>query len=206
MKIKSYEKHALLQAKITALRSKDTPPPIFARILHEISLILCADISASLALQSCKVETPLQTTQGFKLRHRLVLIPILRAGLGMLSGFHALLPEAAVGHIGVERDHDTLQPRFYYYKVPPLAGSEIWLLDPMLATGGSLEFALQKILPQKPERVRAVSVIAAPEGIRRIRKKFPQVFLHVGVIDKKLNDHGYILPGLGDAGDRCFGT
>lgn len=206
MKVIDYHNHSLLAAKISLLRDKNTLPPLFARTLHEISLILCSLVAAEMETQKTSVSTPLAKSSGRKLKNRVVLIPILRAGLGMLEGFRALLPEAAIGHIGVERDHETLKPKFYYYKTPPLKGADVWVLDPMLATGGSLDFALNRLKQAKPRRIRAVSIIAAPEGISLIAKKYPDVGLYTAVIDEKLNDKGYILPGLGDAGDRYFNT
>jgi uracil phosphoribosyltransferase len=152
------------------------------------------------------VATPLAKTRGSVIKSPVVLIPILRAGLGMLDAFRTLLPEAATGHVGVERDHETLKPKFYYYKTPPLKNADVWVLDPMLATGGSLDFALTKLKQGKPRTLRAISVIAAPEGIRLVEQAHPDVKLYTAVVDEKLNNKGYILPGLGDAGDRYFNT
>jgi uracil phosphoribosyltransferase len=206
MKIKEYSSHALLSAKIALLRDKATPSPLFARTLHEISLILCALVAGEMETAGKTVTTPLAKTRGSVIKTPVVLIPILRAGLGMLDAFRTLLPEAATGHVGVERDHETLKPKFYYYKTPPLKNADVWVLDPMLATGGSLDFALTKLKQAKPRTLRAISVIAAPEGIRRVEQAHPDVRLYTGVVDEKLNNKGYILPGLGDAGDRYFNT
>jgi len=206
MKIKNFANHALLAAKITVLRDRRTASPLFARTLHEISVILCALVAADMENTVKQVSTPLVRTRGSATRNPVVLIPILRAGLGMLEGFRTLLPEAATGHVGVERDHDTLKPKFYYYKTPSLKNADVWVLDPMLATGGSLDFALTKLKQGKPRTLRAISVIAAPEGVRLIEKAHPDVRLYTAVIDEKLNNKGYILPGLGDAGDRYFNT
>jgi uracil phosphoribosyltransferase len=206
MKVKNYSHHALLAAKISVLRDKKTAPPLFARTLHEISLILCALVASEIETSPRTVVTPLMRTRGCAVKRQIVFVPVLRAGLGMLEGFRALIPEAAVGHVGVERDHQTLQPKFYYYKTPTLKNADVWVLDPMLATGGSLDFALTKLKQGKPHTLRAISVIAAPEGIRRIEKSHPEAELYTAAIDEKLNTQGYILPGLGDAGDRYFNT
>ncbi|MFZ5630844.1 MAG: uracil phosphoribosyltransferase [Spirochaetota bacterium] len=206
MKAKNYSSHALLSAKIAILRDKKTPSPLFARTLHEISLILCALVAGEMETVSGTVTTPLVRTRGSLIKHPVVLIPILRAGLGMLDAFRALLPDAATGHVGVERDHDTLKPKFYYYKTPVLKNADVWVLDPMLATGGSLDFALTKLKQGKPRTLRAISVISAPEGIQLIEKAHPDVKLYTAVVDERLNSKGYILPGLGDAGDRYFNT
>lgn len=206
MKTVNFADHALLRAKIATLRDKRTPSPLFARTMHEISMILCSLVSQDIALSAATVATPLMRTKADKLKRPPVLIPILRAGLGMLEGFRAIMPEAATGHVGVERDHETLKPRFYYYKTPPLKNADVWVLDPMLATGGSLDFALSKLKEHKPHALRAISVIAAPEGVRFIEQRHSDVRLYTAVIDTKLNNKGYILPGLGDAGDRYFNT
>lgn len=206
MKIQSYPNHSLLSAKISALRDKKTSPASFARTLQEISLILCSLVSAEMETATRLVSTPLTKTRGSFIKSPVVLVPILRAGLGMLEGFRALLPEAATGHVGVERDHETLKPRFYYFKTPPLRNADVWVLDPMLATGGSLDFALTRLKAGKPRALRAISVIAAPEGVELIGKAHPDVKLYAAVVDEKLNHRGYIVPGLGDAGDRYFNT
>lgn len=206
MNVIDYKDHSLLAAKIAVLRDKTTPSPLFGRLLHEISLILCSLVAAEMGTKKIHVATPLAKSRGEKLKNPVVLIPILRAGLGMLEAFRMLLPEAAIGHIGVERDHETLKPKFYYYKTPPLKGADVWVLDPMLATGGSLDFALSRLKQAKPRMLRAISIIAAPEGITLIAKKHPDARLYTAVVDKKLNTKGYILPGLGDAGDRYFNT
>jgi len=206
MKTIDYSKHALLQTKITLLRDKKTPYALFARTMNEISTILCALISADLAVQKTSVQTPLMKAGGTRLKKPIVLVPILRAGLGLLEGFRQLIPEASVGHVGVERDHVSLRPRFYYYKTPSLKDAEVWVLDPMLATGGSLDFTLGKLKEHKPAMIRAISVLAAPEGLRHVEKAHSEVQIYAAVIDTRLNNKGYILPGLGDAGDRYFNS
>ncbi|AFM12886.1 uracil phosphoribosyltransferase [Turneriella parva] len=206
MKTIDYTKHALLQTKITLLRDKKTPYTLFARTMNEISTIMCALISAELAVQKTTVLTPLMKAAGTKLKRPIVLVPILRAGLGLLEGFRQLIPEASVGHVGVERDHVSLRPRFYYYKTPALKDAEVWVLDPMLATGGSLDFTLGKLKEHKPAMIRAISVLAAPEGLRHVEKAHSDVQIYAAAIDNKLNNKGYILPGLGDAGDRYFNS
>lgn len=206
MSVKIFSEHALLQAKITHLRDKKTSHTDFVNNMGDISTILCALVSAEIEVAPMSVTTPLMRTRGVRIRRPTILVPILRAGLGMLEGFQALLPEASVGHVGVERDHKTLKPRFYYYKTPRLKNAEVWVLDPMLATGGSLEFAITKIKEAKPHTIRAVSVLASPEGIAHLQKNHPDVKFYTAVMDEKLNAKGYILPGLGDAGDRYFNT
>lgn len=206
MKTIDYSKHALLQTKITLLRDKKTSYTLFARTMNEISTILCALISEDLAVQKTSVQTPLMKAPGTKLKRPIVLVPILRAGLGLLEGFRQLIPEASVGHVGVERDHVSLRPRFYYYKTPNLKGAEVWVLDPMLATGGSLDFTLGKLKEHQPAMIRAVSVLAAPEGLRHVERAHADVQIYAAAIDNKLNSKGYILPGLGDAGDRYFNS
>lgn len=206
MSVKIFSEHALLQAKITRLRDKKTPHQVFVENMSDISTLLCALVSAEIETAPVVVMTPLMRARGVKIRRPTVLVPILRAGLGMLGGFQALLPDAAVGHVGVERDHKTLKPKFYYYKTPALKGAEVWVLDPMLATGGSLDYALHRIKEAKPHTIRAVSVLASPEGIAHLQKNHPDVNFYTAVLDQKLNNKGYILPGLGDAGDRYFNT
>ncbi|MBS0618190.1 MAG: uracil phosphoribosyltransferase [Spirochaetes bacterium] len=201
-----YAEHALLQSALARLRAQATSHAAFAKTLTEIGTILCALVSADIETQRISIRTPLARAKGVAQKNSIVLVPILRAGLGLLPSFTQLLPDAPVGHVGVERDHATLAPKFYYYKVPPLKGQEVWLLDPMLATGGSLDFALEKIKHEAPKKIRAVCVIAAPEGVARIRKAHGDVFLHIAALDQKLDKRGYIVPGLGDAGDRFFGT
>lgn len=206
MKAKNFASHSLLSAKLSLLRDKATPSPLFARTLHEISLILCSLVSAEMETVSKRVVTPLRRTRGSLIKSPVVLVPILRAGLGMLEGFRTLLPDAATGYLGVERDHETLRPNFYYYKTPMLKNADVWVLDPMLATGGSLDFALTRLKKDMPRTLRAISVIASPEGIQLIGSAHPDVELYTAAIDEKLNDRGYILPGLGDAGDRYCNT
>jgi uracil phosphoribosyltransferase len=206
MKATRFDKHTLLQAKMSILRDKKTPPDVFARTMDEISYLLCALVSTDIEVKKTSVITPLMRTTGTRVARRVILVPILRAGLGLLQGFKALLPDAAVGHVGVERDHSTLKPKFYYFKTPPLRGHDVWVLDPMLATGGSLDFTLEKLKEHMPNSIRAISILAAPEGIAVIEKAHPDIRLYVGTVDQKLNQHGYIVPGLGDAGDRYFNT
>jgi len=206
MSVKIFSEHRLLQAKITTLRSASTRHEEFTRTMHEVSLILCSLVGAEISTAKISVKTPLTRTHGVKIERQTVLVPILRAGLGLLEGFRVLIPNAKVGHVGVERDHKTLKPKFYYYKMPPLKNTEVWVVDPMLATGGSLDFALAKIKEAKPYTIRAVSVLASPEGIAFVQKSHPDVHFYTAVLDTKLNAKGYIVPGLGDAGDRYFDT
>ena len=199
--------HPLIKKDITILRDKMTNPEIFRAAVKRISLILAVEISKNYRLNITEVETPLQKTKGYKLRQNVVLVPVLRAGLGMVSGFLEVIPDAKVGHIGLQRDEDTLQPVEYYYKTPKdITNSRVILLDPMLATGGSSSEALKYLKKRGVKNCVFACLVAAPEGIRKIAKFHPEIPIYCAALDKKLNERGYILPGLGDAGDRTFGT
>jgi len=199
--------HPLIKKDITILRDKTTNPEIFRAAVKRISLILAVEISKNYRLNITEVETPLQKTKGYKLRQNVVLVPVLRAGLGMVSGFLEVIPDAKVGHIGLQRDEDTLQPVEYYYKTPKdIKNSRVILLDPMLATGGSSSEALKYLKKRGVKNCVFACLVAAPEGIRKIAKFHPEIPIYCAALDKKLNERGYILPGLGDAGDRTFGT
>jgi len=199
--------HPLIKKDLAILRNKKTNSEMFRAAVTRISNILAAEISTSFELKKIKVETPLEKTTGFKLKNEVVLVPVLRAGLGMVDGFLQLIPDAKLGHIGLERNESTLQPISYYLKTPKrLNKAEVILLDPMLATGGSASAAITFLKKQKAKEIIFACLLAAPEGIKKIIKDHPDTIIFSASLDRQLNKKGYILPGLGDAGDRTFGT
>jgi uracil phosphoribosyltransferase len=199
--------HPLVQRDLSILRDRSTPSPLFRTTLRRISLMMAYQVTSDLGLRRTRVRTPLETTTGYRLDRDIVIVPVLRAGLGFVEGFLDCLPDARVGHVGIYRNEQTLEPVDYYSRFPrTLRRSLVLLLDPMLATGGSGSAALTFIKRRKPKEIRFVTLLAAPEGIRRIRRDHPDVTIYSTVIDRQLNSRGYILPGLGDAGDRIFGT
>jgi uracil phosphoribosyltransferase len=199
--------HPLIRRDLTILRDRNTPNPVFRTALRRISSHIAIEVTRHLKLKPVRVETPLEQTKGYQLGVDVVIIPVLRAGLGLVDGFLDVLPEARVGHVGLYRNEQTLQPVDYYSKFPRnLRRSQVFLLDPMLATGGSGNAALRFLKEKGAKNIHFVTLLAAPEGIKRVTEAHPDVPLYTTVIDRKLNNHGYILPGLGDAGDRIFGT
>jgi uracil phosphoribosyltransferase len=200
--------HPLVRHKITLLRDRATPTKQFKELVDEIAMLMAYEATRDLALDPVPVNTPLETMSGWAVRgKKLTLVPILRAGLGMVEGILRLLPSARVGHIGLYRDHDTLEPVDYYFKVPGDASDRAFIvLDPMLATGGSASAAVASLKKAGAERITFMCIVAAPEGIARLRAAHPDVPIICAAIDRGLNEHGYIVPGLGDAGDRLFGT
>jgi uracil phosphoribosyltransferase len=199
--------HPVILDKLSILRNKDTSSRDFRMCLLELSQLMAYEVTKNQKLVSYKVTTPIQKTTGFKLKNKIVLVPILRAGLGMVDGFKVLLPTAAIGHIGLYRDEKTLNAIEYYSKLPNgIAGTDVIILDPMLATGNSLVSAINLIKTYKPKTIKIVSILASPEGIKRVASAHKDVIIFTAAIDKGLNDKGYIVPGLGDAGDRIFGT
>jgi uracil phosphoribosyltransferase len=200
--------HPLVRHKITVLRDRRTPTKQFKELVDEIAMLMAYEATADLPLQPVEVETPLEHTTGMRVTgKKLTLVPILRAGLGMVEGISRLVPSARVGHIGLYRDHDTLEPVDYYFKVPgDVAERDFFVLDPMLATGGSAAAAVASLKRAGAERIRFLCLVAAPEGVRRLAEAHPDVIVYCAALDRQLNDDGYILPGLGDAGDRLFGT
>jgi uracil phosphoribosyltransferase len=200
-------KHPLLTHKLTHLRKKDTNTKEFRETLQEIAGLMAYEITRDLALKNVTIETPLTKCETRELAVDVVLIPILRAGLGMVDGISNLIPTARIGHLGMYRDHETLEPRTYYFKFPEsMPNAVVMVLDPMLATGGSSSAAIQVIKRHGARSIKLVCVVGAPEGVERIRKDHPDVQIYLAGLDERLNEHGYILPGLGDAGDRLFGT
>lgn len=200
--------HPLIQHKVTLLRDHHTPKKIFKELVDEIAMLMAYEATADLSLDETTVSTPLEQTSGRKVGgKKLTLVPILRAGLGMVEGILRLVPSARVGHIGLYRDHDTLEPVDYYFKVPTDASErDFYVLDPMLATGGSAVSAIQSLKRVGARRIRFLCLVAAPEGVQRMHEAHPDVTVYCAALDRGLNQSGYILPGLGDAGDRLFGT
>jgi uracil phosphoribosyltransferase len=199
--------HPLVAHKLTKLRSKDTEPKKFRELIREISALLTYEATQDILNDPITVETPLMPAQGYQLREKIGLVPILRSGLGMVEGVWELMPSAEVWHIGLYRDEDTLQPVEYYNKLPIEPTVSICLiLDPMLATGGSAVVTIDILKKWGVSKIKFVGVIAAPEGIDALHSSHPDVPIHLAAIDDGLNEIGFILPGLGDAGDRQFGT
>lgn len=201
-------RHPLLQHKLTLLRDHATPTKIFKELVDELAMLMAYEATKDLALQQVSVRTPLEETNGMKVRgKKLTLVPILRAGLGMVEGILRLIPSARVGHIGIYRDHSTLEPVDYYFKIPrDTEERDFFVLDPMLATGGSAVAAVSSLKRSGAQRIRFLCLVAAPEGVQRMERAHPDVPIYAAALDRQLNEHGYILPGLGDAGDRLFGT
>jgi uracil phosphoribosyltransferase len=200
--------HPLIQHKLSIIRDVNTGAKEFRELLEEVSMLMAYEFTRNFPLEEVEVETPVATANCKVVSGKKVaIIPILRAGLGMVGGILKLIPTAKVGHIGVYRDPETLQPIEYYCKLPPdLSERELILLDPMLATGGSAVAGIQFLKQRGATQIRMVNLIAAPEGIENVQAKHPDVDIYVAAVDDRLNSHGYIIPGLGDAGDRLFGT
>jgi uracil phosphoribosyltransferase len=198
--------HPLAAHLLTALRDRRTSPPVFRTLTKRLTFALVLEALRDIPTEEVEVETPLETTKGGTIGGDLVAVPILRAGLGMLEAVTELFPEVAVGYVGLERDEASLKPTTYYKKMPPLAGRHVVILDPMLATGGSGSAACAAVTADGPASVRFVCVVAAPEGLARMEADHPGVPIFAASLDRQLNDRGYIMPGLGDFGDRLFGT
>lgn len=199
--------HPLIEHKLTLLRDKRTEPTLFRQLVRELATLLTYEATQDLATEPLEVETPLMKAQGVQLRDRIGLVPILRAGLGMVEGVWALLPSAQVWHIGLYRDERTLKPVEYYNKLPVEPTVSLCLiLDPMLATGGSAAATADILKRWGVKRIKFVGLIGAPEGIALMQQRHPDIPIHLAAVDERLNERGYILPGLGDAGDRQFGT
>ena len=200
--------HPLIQHKIGFIRRKETGTKDFRQTISEIAMLICYEATRDLKLEEVEIETPICTTKAKELKgKKMAIVPILRAGLGMVDGVLDLIPAAKVGHIGLYRDPETLKPVEYYCKLPAdCAEREVFVVDPMLATGGSSVAAIQMLKDKGCKNIHFMCIIAAPEGIKAMQAAHPDVDIYVGALDEKLNDHGYIVPGLGDAGDRIFGT
>jgi uracil phosphoribosyltransferase len=191
---------------LTALRDRSTPPPLFRLLAKRLALVLCLEATRTIRTAEVEVETPLALTKGARLDQPLVAVPVLRAGLGMLEAVTELFPEVTVGYVGLERDHATFEPSLYYSKLPPLEGRAALLLDPMLATGASASAACDALEKAGAEQITLLSVVSAPEGIARLQQVHPRVHIVTASIDDGLNQYAYIVPGLGDFGDRLYGT
>ena len=200
--------HPLVAHKLTILRDKNTSVKDFRELVSEIGMLIAYEATRDLPLTTKEVETPICTAEEPTLAgKKLAVVPILRAGLGLVDGVLRMVPSARVGHIGMYRDEETLEPHVYFCKLPKdVAEREIMIVDPMLATGGSADAAIQEMKARGCTNIKLLVLVAVPEGIARIQKNHPDVDIYVGAVDEKLNDHGYIVPGLGDAGDRIFGT
>ncbi|MTI66370.1 MAG: uracil phosphoribosyltransferase [Firmicutes bacterium] len=206
---KVYEmNHPLIKHKLTFIRKKDTGAKEFRELVKEVSMLMAYEVTRNLSLENIEIETPITKTKSEVISgKKLGIVPILRAGLGMVEGMLNLLPAAKVGHVGLYRDPETLKPVEYYCKLPKdVEERELIVLDPMLATGGSGAAGIQFVKDRGATNIKFMCLIASPEGIEFIQKEHPDVDIYVGAIDEKLNDHAYIVPGLGDAGDRLFGT
>ncbi len=201
-------RHPLVRHKLALLRDRRTPTKIFKELVDEIATLMAYEATRDLALDPVPVETPLEPTTGAQVSgKKLTLVPILRAGLGMVEGILRLVPAARVGHVGLYRNHETLEPVDYYFKVPgDAAERDFFVLDPMLATGGSAASAVASLKRAGASRIKFLCLVAAPEGVRRLSEAHPDVTIYAAALDRELNAQGYILPGLGDAGDRLFGT
>ena len=200
--------HPLIRHKISYIRRADLGSKDFREMISEIAMLICYEATRDLKLQDVTIQTPIcETVEKELAGKKLAVVPILRAGLGMVEGMLAMIPAAKVGHIGLYRDPDTLEPVEYYCKLPAdCEERDVFVVDPMLATGGSSVAAIHMLKYKGVKNIRFLCIIAAPEGVERMQKEHPDVDIYIGALDKQLNEHGYIVPGLGDAGDRIFGT
>ncbi len=200
--------HPLVQHKLTLMRKKEASTNSFRRLLNELSMLMCYEVTRDMPTQEVEIETPLETMTGKMIDgKKLVLVSILRAGNGILDGMLTVVPGARVGHIGLYRDPKTLQAVEYYFKMPPdMTERDVVVVDPMLATGNSAVAAIDRVKAMKPKSIKFLCLLTCPEGIATLHKAHPDVVIYTAAVDRQLNAHGYILPGLGDAGDRIFGT
>ena len=200
--------HPLIQHKLSILRDKGTSVKEFRELISEIAMLMCYEATRDLPLEDVEIETPVAKATVKRIAgKKLAIVPILRAGLGMVDGMVSMMPNVKVGHIGLFRDPETLEPVKYYFKMPPdIDERDVIVVDPMLATGGSASAAIQFLKNDGVKHIKLMCIIGAPEGVERMQKDHPDVDIYVAALDDHLNDHGYIVPGLGDAGDRIFGT
>lgn len=200
--------HPLITHKINYIRNREVGTKEFREVISEIAQLMCYEATRNLKMEEVSIETPLEQMKGKMLAgKKLAIVPILRAGLGMVDGMLSLIPTAKVGHIGLYRDPESLEPVEYYCKLPADSGErEVFVVDPMLATGGSSAEAVRMLKKKGVKHIRFLCILAAPEGVRKMQEEHPDVDLYIGALDRGLNSHGYIVPGLGDAGDRIFGT
>mgnify|MGYP001182504810 FL=1 len=198
--------HPLKDHYLTILRDKNTTVEDFRAYASKLSYLLILEGSKNISLSNKEIETPLTKTDGYEIENENVAVSVLRAGLGLVDGVKDLIPNVAFGYIGVQRNEETAEPEYYYENLPNLENKNVFILEPMLATGGSLSFAIDKVKESSPKNIIALTVISAPEGIKKLEETHPDVTLVTGNIDEKLNENWYIVPGLGDMGDRLFGT
>ncbi len=199
--------HPLIQHKLTQIRNKDTGTKEFRENVNEIAGLMAYEITRDIPVRETETETPMMSCVTHELSRDIVLIPVLRAGLGMVDGITSLIPTAKIGHVGMYRDHDTLEPLSYYAKFPyRMKKAVVLVLDPMLATGGSASATLDKLKAEGAKDLKLVCIVGAPEGLERVTRDHPEVDIFLAALDQGLNEQGYIIPGLGDAGDRLFGT
>ena len=200
--------HPLIQHKLSILREKSTSVKEFRELISEIAMLMCYEATRDLPLEEVEIETPVAKAKVKRISgKKLAIVLILRAGLGMVDGMVSMMPNAKVGHIGLFRDPETLEPVKYYYKMPPdIEERDVIVVDPMLATGGSASAAIQFLKDDGVKHIKLMCIIGAPEGVQRMQEDHPDVDIFVAALDERLNEHGYIVPGLGDAGDRIFGT
>jgi uracil phosphoribosyltransferase len=199
--------HPLIHHKLTIIRDKSTETKLFRETTDELAALMAYEITRDLPTQTIEIETPIQKTYGQVLAKEVVIVPILRAGLGMVAGIQNLIPTAKVGHLGLYRDEKTLQAHAYYLKVPPtIKDATVLLLDPMLATGGSVMEAIKMLEEKGAQDIRFVGIVGCPEGVARLQKERPNLAIYLAALDEGLNEKSYIVPGLGDAGDRLYGT
>ena len=200
--------HPLIQHKLSILREKSTSVKEFRELISEIAMLMCYEATRDLPLEEVEIETPVAKAKVKRISgKKLAIVPILRAGLGMVDGMVSMMPNVKVGHIGLFRDPETLEPVKYYFKMPPdIEERDVIVVDPMLATGGSASAAIQFLKDDGVKHIKLMCIIGAPEGVERMQKDHPDVDIYVAALDDHLNEHGYIVPGLGDAGDRIFGT
>ena len=200
--------HPLIQHKLTMIREKNCGTKVFREVVNEIAMLMAYEVSRDMPLEDVVIETPMgKSTQKTLSGKKVAIIPILRAGIGMVDGILELIPAAKVGHVGLYRDEETLQPHEYFVKLPEdIASRQLFVVDPMLATGGSSAAAIQMLKDKGVKNIHLMVIIAAPEGVKKMQEAHPDVDIYIGALDDHLNEHGYIVPGLGDAGDRIFGT
>jgi uracil phosphoribosyltransferase len=199
--------HAVLADRLTVLRSRETSHAEFRQAMYEAAAIMAVEVARDLRVKEVELDTPLEATRGMRLRDQVAVVPVLRAGLGMVEGFLRLLPDARVGHLGIYRDHQDHEPVDYFERLPPgLPDARVFVLDPMLATGGSAVRALHHLKRAGAGRMELVCLVAAPEGVEAVQAEHPEVLIWTAAVDRELDENAYIRPGLGDAGDRVFGT
>ncbi|MGC6768913.1 uracil phosphoribosyltransferase [Enterococcus sp. LJL128] len=200
--------HPLIQHKLTIIRDKDCGTKVFREVVNEIAMLMAYEVSRDMPLEDVVIETPMgETTQKTLSGKKVAIVPILRAGIGMVDGILELIPAAKVGHVGLYRDHETLEPVEYFVKMPEdIDARQLFVVDPMLATGGSAIMAIDSLKERGGSNIKFVCLVAAPEGVKALQDAHPDIDIYTAALDEKLNEDGYIVPGLGDAGDRLFGT